>query len=119
MRFVKKAASGAAKVTKYLTVTMPLSAFGWELNKVPDHRARDGEARRQFLFAQPRAGGQAALQDVGVEAVVDPLGGGAWGGVRVCGIVRCHRRRLCQSPTVTRVSPITRNDTTVVTVPSA
>ncbi len=33
MRFVKKAASGAAKVTKYLTVTMPLSAFGWELNK--------------------------------------------------------------------------------------
>ncbi len=33
MRFVKKAAGGAAKVTKYLAVTMPLSVFGWQLNK--------------------------------------------------------------------------------------
>jgi hypothetical protein len=33
MRFVKKAASGAARVTKYVTVTMPLSMFGWQLNK--------------------------------------------------------------------------------------
>lgn len=33
MRFVRKAASGAAKVTKYVTMTMPLSMFGWQLNK--------------------------------------------------------------------------------------
>ena len=31
------------------------------VQRLPDHRARDGEARGQFLLAQPRAGGQAAL----------------------------------------------------------
>ena len=82
------------------------------VQSLADDGARNVEGLRQFDLTQPRARCQAALEDGGVDGVIDTLRRG----------VDAHfhpDRRRRHNHSVPSVSPMTANETMVVTVASA